>query len=186
MRCRSVLLMCSSVLGTEVTQSDRSSVTSVLGQFGPQKRTEVTEDRSGCRAFTHIRYALLCCAALVKRFLCFTSAAQQLAAYVWTALKLLHAEEQCFLLLPINRRLQYVAPVVRHKFKWFVHLRIRWPREWRSSFQRVRFVLTIFGASLYKFVCTLCLRKKQDTKLLPITSPNGNRFSKFFHWQTHW
>ena len=29
---------------------------------------------------------------------------------------------------------------------------------------------------------TLCLRKKQDTKLLPITSPNVNRFSKFFHW----
>jgi len=28
--------------------------------------------------------------------------------------------------------------------------------------------------------------KKQDTKLLPITSPNFNRFSKFFHWQTHW
>ena len=28
---------------------------------------------------------------------------------------------------------------------------------------------------------TLCLRKKQDTKLLPITSPNVNRFSKFFH-----
>ena len=27
---------------------------------------------------------------------------------------------------------------------------------------------------------TLCLRKKQDTKLLPITSPNINRFSKFF------
>jgi len=38
--------MCSSVLWTEVTQPDRSSVTSVLGQFGPQKRTEVTEDRS--------------------------------------------------------------------------------------------------------------------------------------------
>ena len=32
---------------------------------------------------------------------------------------------------------------------------------------------------------TLCL-KKQDTKLLPITSPNVNRFSNFFHWQTHW
>ena len=38
--------MCSSVLETELTQPDRSSVTSVLGQFGPQKRTEVTEDRS--------------------------------------------------------------------------------------------------------------------------------------------
>ena len=29
-------------------------------------------------------------------------------------------------------------------------------------------------------------QKKQDTKLLPITFPNVNRFSKFFHWQTHW
>ena len=31
-----------------------------------------------------------------------------------------------------------------------------------------------------------CVSKKQDTKLLPITSPNVNRFSKFFHWKTHW
>ena len=29
-------------------------------------------------------------------------------------------------------------------------------------------------------------QKKQDTKLLPITFPKVNRFSKFFHWQTHW
>jgi len=27
---------------------------------------------------------------------------------------------------------------------------------------------------------------KQDTKLLPKTSPNVNRFSKFFRWQSHW
>jgi len=27
-----------------------------------------------------------------------------------------------------------------------------------------------------------CVSKKPDTKLLPITSPNVNRFSKFFHW----
>ena len=31
-----------------------------------------------------------------------------------------------------------------------------------------------------------CVSKKQDTKLLPITSLNVYRFSKFFHWQTHW
>ena len=30
------------------------------------------------------------------------------------------------------------------------------------------------------------VNKKQDTKLLPITSPNGNQFSQFFHWHTHW
>jgi len=35
---------------------------------------------------------------------------------------------------------------------------------------------------LLQYKTTLCLRKKQDTKLLPITSPNVNRFSKFFHW----
>jgi len=29
-------------------------------------------------------------------------------------------------------------------------------------------------------------RKKQDTKLLPVTFAYVNRFSKFFHWQTHW
>ena len=28
-------------------------------------------------------------------------------------------------------------------------------------------------------------QKKQDTKLLPITAPNVNRFSQFFHWHTH-
>ena len=38
-----------------------------------------------------------------------------------------------------------------------------------------------------RFDCYIhCVSKKQDTKLLPITSPNVNRFSKFFHWQTHW
>jgi len=42
------------------------------------------------------------------------------------------------------------------------------------------------GLNLYIHVYTLCLRKKQDTKLLPITSPNVNRFSKFFHWLIHW
>ena len=29
-------------------------------------------------------------------------------------------------------------------------------------------------------------QKKQDTILLCITSPNVNRFSKFFYWQTQW
>ena len=34
---------------------------------------------------------------------------------------------------------------------------------------------------LPQWISTLCLRKKQDTELSPITSPNVNRFSKFFH-----
>ena len=33
----------------------------------------------------------------------------------------------------------------------------------------------------YIYIYTVS-QKKQDTKLLPITSPNVNRFSKFFHW----
>ena len=44
----------------------------------------------------------------------------------------------------------------------------------------------VTGFPLTLTTLTLCLKKKQDTKLLPITSPNVNRFSKFFHWQTHW
>jgi len=28
--------------------------------------------------------------------------------------------------------------------------------------------------------------KSQDTKLLPVTSPNVSLFSNFFRWQTHW
>jgi len=46
-----------------------------------------------------------------------------------------------------------------------------------------RLLLTIFN--VYKLFVH-CVSKKQDTKLLPITSPNVNRFSKFFHGQTHW
>jgi len=34
---------------------------------------------------------------------------------------------------------------------------------------------------VHRTIHSLCL-KKQDTKLLPITSANVNRFSKFFHW----
>ena len=34
-------------------------------------------------------------------------------------------------------------------------------------------------------LCTALWAKKQDTKLLPTTFPNINRFSKFFHWHTH-
>jgi len=60
--------MCSSVLRTEVTQPVRSLVTSVLDQFGPQKRTEVTEDRSDQGSkWMYPRYGL----RLSLNFLCF-------------------------------------------------------------------------------------------------------------------
>jgi len=53
--------------------------------------------------------------------------------------------------------------------------------EGKSELQHARIIsfLVVVGY-------TLCLRKKQDTKLLPITSPNVNRFSQFFYWLTHW
>jgi len=46
-------------------------------------------------------------------------------------------------------------------------------------------MLVLYLCTVLHNVYTLCL-EKQDIKLLPITSPNVNRFSKFFHWQTHW
>ena len=36
------------------------------------------------------------------------------------------------------------------------------------------------------FARTPWVNKKQDTKLLPVTSPSSNRFSQFFRWQTQW
>ena len=41
------------------------------------------------------------------------------------------------------------------------------------------------ATDIHTYIYTVS-QKKQDTKLLPITSPNVNRFSKFFHWLTHW
>jgi len=53
-------------------------------------------------------------------------------------------------------------------------LKILWPDNTSSHISRhLEFIIH-------------CVSKKQDTKLLPITSLNVNRFSKFFHWQTHW
>ena len=51
------------------------------------------------------------------------------------------------------------------------------------------FIITEQKVAASLFPCAVIYtvsQKKQDTKLLPITSPNVNRFSKFFHWQTHW
>jgi len=52
----------------------------------------------------------------------------------------------------------------------------------------------VYYVSLQKFLfreksmtlSTPWVNKKQDTKLLPITSPNNNWFSQFFRWQTQW
>ena len=52
--------------------------------------------------------------------------------------------------------------------------RIKEGRQWEGFAEKEG-----FGRVLH------CVSKKQDTKLLPVTSPNVNRFSKFFHWQTH-
>jgi len=44
----------------------------------------------------------------------------------------------------------------------------------------------VLNPFIYFIIAMYVSQKKQDTKLLPITSPNVNRFSNFFHWQTHW
>ena len=49
-----------------------------------------------------------------------------------------------------------------------------------SSLQHLSNICEWIRTSALADTSTLCLRKKQDTKLLPITSPNVNRFSKFF------
>ena len=40
--------------------------------------------------------------------------------------------------------------------------------------------------ALAKVVRQYPVSKKQDTILLPVTSPNVDRLSKFFHQQTQW
>ena len=61
-----------------------------------------------------------------------------------------------------------------------------WPAwastHWRALDQVRPSVLSLDLVRSHGVATTLCLRKKQDTKLLPITSRNVNRFSKFFHW----
>ena len=42
------------------------------------------------------------------------------------------------------------------------------------------------GHETHTHVHLHCESKKQDTIRLPITSPNANRFSKFFYWQIYW
>ena len=53
---------------------------------------------------------------------------------------------------------------------------------------KITVYLTLFALSVvvnkyaeYPITTILHCLKKQDTKLLPITTPNVNRFSKFFH-----
>jgi len=56
----------------------------------------------------------------------------------------------------------------------------------RSSLSLSISILRFWSASFLANKHLHCVSKKQDTKLLPITSPNVNRFSKFYHWQTQW
>jgi len=45
------------------------------------------------------------------------------------------------------------------------------------------FLMSMLLVWLYIYTVS---QKKQDTKLLPKTFPDVNRFSIFFRWQTHW
>jgi len=81
-----------------------------------------------------------------------------------------------------------------HVFSWslFVYFNI----SWRNSACSLRVIFSLWTNQMLDVETpatniTHCNRvagiytvsqKKQDTKLLHITSPNVNRFSKFFHW----
>ena len=69
-------------------------------------------------------------------------------------------------------------------WEWLHILYTVW-RWWHNAEQCGKtgvYFLSLKVLACYNFGTTLCLRKKQDTELLPITSPNVNQFSKFFHW----
>jgi len=51
---------------------------------------------------------------------------------------------------------------------------------------KVQFWPTLHASTVAAMTLLHRESKKQDTKLLPITSLNINRFSKFFQSQTHW
>ena len=55
-------------------------------------------------------------------------------------------------------------------WKHLLHAIIGFSHNWKAT----------FGWSIH------CESKKHATILLSVTSPNVDRFSKFFHWQTQW
>jgi len=71
--------------------------------------------------------------------------------------------------------LQRVSVVLAHRESWVYVYFILWVRVRQTADQMNKFY------SPRKYTVS---QKKQDTKLLPIISPNVNRFSQFFHWQT--
>jgi len=50
----------------------------------------------------------------------------------------------------------------------------------------IMYVMVIMASQGPLLYLMYTVSQKKDTILLPITSANVNRFSKFFHWQTHW
>ena len=75
-------------------------------------------------------------------------------------------------------------PLIAHLVKFLGHI---------FHLDKLDYCISGVTALLPTYIIPKCLysiytvsQKKQDTKLLPITSLNVNRFSKFFHWQTHW
>ena len=66
------------------------------------------------------------------------------------------------------------------------------PRKFTNFSSQNGVIRCILGVLFLRFKCPMdcscminfihCVSKKQDTKLLPITSSNVNRFSQFFHW----
>jgi len=88
-----------------------------------------------------------------------------------------------------SRQAFFISSQIHYLIKWSTKIPAK---QWKKLQLLVSIVDTQFLVHnmteylIYVAAITLCLRKKQDTKLLPITSPNVNRFSKFFHCLTHW
>jgi len=99
-----------------------------------------------------------------------------------------------------KRLLQWLGTLVRSSFCATKQLESRQEAAWSVSItevctveasrsKRVSGVTHILGVVLEQSVdCSpiyIVSQKNQNTSILPVTSPNANRFSKFFHWWSH-
>ena len=63
---------------------------------------------------------------------------------------------------------------------------LHWSVESTRSTAGKESIIIIIIIIIGEYYYTSWVNIKQDTKLFPITSPNVNRFSKFFQGQTQW
>ena len=74
-----------------------------------------------------------------------------------------------------SKKESFVSLITSNRCDLSIHCSFVASRYYIVMTKRIK--LIFFG-----MVASFHLSKKQDTKLLPITSPNVNRFSNTFHW----